>query len=83
LSSPLSISNSLERPPPIPPERAPRPKTGPAEAALALVLSERITNLNQTRETVTILSWRLLWSVTLLRPRPTPIRVSLKRLTTK
>ena len=57
----------------------PRPKAGPAEAALALVLSERITNLSPTHETVTILSWRLLWSVTLLRPRPTPIRVSLKR----
>jgi hypothetical protein len=83
LSSPLSISNSPDRPPPIPPERAPRPKAGPAEAVLALVLSERITNPSQTHETVTILNWRLLWSLTLLRPRPTPIRVSQKRLTTK
>ena len=30
----------------------------------ALVLREPITNLSPTRETVTILSWRLLWSVT-------------------
>ena len=61
----------------------PPPKAGPAEAARRSSYANAITNLSPTCETVTILSWRLLWSVTLLRPRPTPIRVSLTRLSTK
>jgi hypothetical protein len=47
----------------MPPERAPRPKAGPAEAAVAFVRSERLTDPDSKRETDTILSWRLLWSV--------------------
>ena len=64
-------------------EVGPPPRAGgPRRRLPAFERHERITR-PESNVTDIILSWRLLWSVASLRPRPTPIRVSLMRLTTK
>jgi hypothetical protein len=63
LSSPLSIPNSPDAPPLNTAGAGPPPKAGPAEAAVAFVRREYLTDSESKRETDTILSWRLPWSV--------------------